>query len=466
MVARLAEGAPGLLRTVLQRGGTHADLFLEQSHHTQYALTATPARHSPLQRQKTSVAGFAARVLQGSAQGFAAVPSLAPSAWHRCAASAAEQIDAGRAATPTPLGALHAAAALPPDAPGFTSETEKRALLEAATDAALAADPRITDVAASYQDHTRRTAVATAGGLLVAQAQAWLGLRVTVTLRKGQKRVQGQAVGGGPFGFGHFFEQTPEQLAAAAVAQAVRKAEARPLPQPPTSVVFAGGFGGVWLHEALGHLLEADVGSTLRDRLGDPIAPPFLTLTDDPTHPAGRVQQAFDDEGTGTHPTSLIEAGTLQHLLTDRRTAHTFGLPVTGHARRQDYRHAPLPRMTNLCLAPGPAAPADLLAGVQEGLYVTHISHGHLSPTTGQFALEVALGYRIENGQLTHPVAPLRLYGTTPALLHQITGLADDALLDPARGQCMKQGQALPVGISTPTVRVEGLSAVRLEHSV
>ncbi|GIV59531.1 MAG: hypothetical protein KatS3mg043_0620 [Rhodothermaceae bacterium] len=156
----------------------------------------------------------------------------------------------------------------------------------------------------------------------------------------------------------------------------------------------------------------------------------------------------------------LVEDGVLCALLTDRACAETLGLPVTGHARRQDYRHAPLPRMTNLVLAPGAATPADLIAGVRDGLYVRTAGHGTLQPGTGTYTLEVVEGTRIEAGRLTHPVAGVRLEGRLAGALAGIRGVARDGRLETARGICEKAGQTVPVSVGMPTVLVEGMTVV------
>ena len=129
----------------------------------------------------------------------------------------------------------------------------------------------------------------------------------------------------------------------------------------------------------------------------------------------------------------------------------------TGNGRRQDYRHAPLPRMTNLCLAPGDTAPGDLVADVRDGLYVAGVGQGVVVPGEDRFAFDVLDGFRIEDGRRTAPVAGLRVHGRLSGLLGCITGVADDFRLDAARGHCRKAGQVVPVSVGTPTVLLAGL---------
>ena len=219
-------------------------------------------------------------------------------------------------------------------------------------------------------------------------------------------------------------------------------------------VVLGAGWGGVWLHEGIGHLLEADVAAAQGwlDRRGERVASPAVNLVDDPTLAVGRGALRADDEAAPAQRTTLIENGMLCGFLTDRRTADRHDLPRTGHGRRQDYRHAPLPRMTNLILQPGEVRPDDLVADVADGLFVTAVGQGHTDPASGRYAVAVRAGRRIENGRLTMPVRDVWLEGDVAAALLQIGGIANDAQLDTARGDCVKGGQHVPVSVGMPTV--------------
>src|SRR5690606_24112111 len=131
-----------------------------------------------------------------------------------------------------------------------------------------------------------RTLVATSEGRLVVQARPLVGLRVDVALAHGGEVVHAHAVGGGACGFGCFFDAaagqaTPEQVAREAVDRALHRAGARPVPEGTMPVVVAGGWGGVWLHEAVGHLLEADVAAARGVRAGTHLTGPAVTLVDD-----------------------------------------------------------------------------------------------------------------------------------------------------------------------------------------
>ncbi|RMH50881.1 MAG: TldD/PmbA family protein [Bacteroidetes bacterium] len=462
----IAEAAPDVLRHLLGTGGTWADLFVEQTCHHRLA------RHQRLRggrlhaprttARRRRVEGAGLRVLGRGDAGFAATDDVSAAGLIAAATNAARRIPYTSPTTaPAAWTTLAEATALPDDAPDRIRPSEKAALLEAAADAAFALDERVCQVEVRYHDRVRRTLVATSSGVFCTEASLLIGLRVAVTLRANGRSVTAHAVGGGACGFGHFFTEPPEHLARTAVEQARQRAAARPMSAGTMPVVLAAGWGGVWLHEAVGHLLEADVVAAGRSPLagweGGAVAGEAVTLVDDPTWPDGRGSMAFDDEGTPATPTTLIERGILRGLLTDRLWADHLDRPRTGNARRQDYRYPPLPRMTNLLLQPGDADPDALIAAVADGLYVEQIGHGVTHPD-GRFAFDVVAGRRIEAGRLTHPVAGVQITGTSLDALAGLVGIARDPHVETARGLCKKAGQVVPISVGMPTVLIEAMT--------
>lgn len=462
-VTRLAEAAPGLLNSALRTGGEAADLFYERTVRYRLRLRERAERTSLLEvpairtsRRVEEGAGF--RVLGGDAQGFAPAEGGETAALWSAAGEAAQQFGSG---TPRVRAVLPehapAPATLPADAPDATGTEEKEALLRATVEATFALDDRVRDVRVSYQDQVRRTLIVTSEGTAVCAASMLLGLRVEVELEAEGRVVTAHAVAGGAVPFGYFLKHPPEAVAREAVERAGVLLEAEPLGPGLWPVVLAGGWGGVWLHEAAGHAFEADGEPGRAGQIGHAVAPTSVTLVDDATAPGGRGSFAFDDEGTPAQRTVLIENGVLRSLLTDRRHAGRLGLPRTGNGRRQSFRYPPLPRMTNLFLLPGEAGEADLIADVQDGLYVKVPGHGMVWPSEDRFAFDVLEGYRIENGRLTAPVCDVRLAGPASRALAQIVGIGCDVHLDAARGLCRKADQVVPVSVGMPAVLLKGL---------
>jgi TldD protein len=223
-------------------------------------------------------------------------------------------------------------------------------------------------------------------------------------------------------------------------------------------VVFASPSGGFLLHEICGHLLEADHvlrgASPFAGALGHAVASPLLTLADDGSIAGMRGSTLFDDEGVAARRTPLIIEGTLVGYLSDRLTAFATQGISTGNGRRQSYRDAPMPRMTNLVIDPGKPGFDEIVSSTPSGLLVTRLGRGRVDPSSGRFALAVEEGFVIEQGRATAPVAGVVLRGEAGDLLLGIDAVGCDPVADAGAPVCVKEDQAIPFGILQPTLRV------------
>lgn len=355
--------------------------------------------------------------------------------------------------------ALSGSFELPSDVADAVTRAEKRRLLEAAVDAALSLEPSLQELEVSLQTSVRRVCVWATDIQPCRSATSHVGIRVFASTA----RASTHAVGGAPAGIGHFLIETPESIAKACIERlhALQEAQPERVVRGEMPVVLEGGWGGVWLHETVGHLLEADTRSPYGpSALGRRVGSERVTVIDDGTLDGGRGSCAIDDEGLPTRRTILIEEGVLRTLMSDRQTALEQGLPRTGNGRRQDYRNVPLPRMTNLLLEGGSTRPSDLVADVEHGLYVRTIGSGKVRPDEDRFTFDVLEGYAIEKGRIAAPVSAVRISGRPSEMLWRVRGVANDFALDPARGTCVKAGQTVPVSVGMPTVLIEKLDVV------
>ncbi len=244
--------------------------------------------------------------------------------------------------------------------------------------------------------------------------------------------------------------------------RAVRRLEAVDAPRGEMPVVFASPSGGFLMHEICGHLLEADHvlrgASPFVGARGRAIASPLLSMADDGSVPGMRGSALFDDEGVAARRTPLLLEGTLVGYLSDRSTAFATDGISTGNGRRQSYRDAPMPRMTNLVIAPGETTPEAILRGTTAGLLVTRLGRGSVDPATGRFALAVEEAFLIEAGRSTASVAGALLRGRAGDLLPANDAVGCDARADTGAPRCFKDEQALPFGILQPTLRVASMT--------
>lgn len=248
----------------------------------------------------------------------------------------------------------------------------------------------------------------------------------------------------------------PEDVGRRAAERAVLMLDSRPAPAGELTVVLAPGSGGVLFHEACGHGMEADIiakgASVYRGRQGDQIGSELISGVDDATIPNAWGSYGFDDEGTPAQRTVLFDRGVCTDYLTDRLRADELGLRRTGNARRQSYAHLPIPRMTNTYILPGDDDPDEIVRSVRRGLFCEQLGGGQVDPASGDFVFGVAVGWLIEDGQLTHPVRGANLVGDGPSVLARIEAVGTD--FDVREGICGKDGQGVPAGLGNPTVRI------------
>jgi TldD protein len=227
-------------------------------------------------------------------------------------------------------------------------------------------------------------------------------------------------------------------------------------------VVLGPSWPGVLLHEAVGHGLEGDFNrkqtSAFAGLMGTRIAAPGVTVVDDGTIEGRRGSITVDDEGTPSGRTVLIEDGILVGLMQDRQNARLMGVAPTGNGRRESFRHAPMPRMTNTYMLAGKDDPAAILASLKDGIYAVGFGGGQVDITNGKFVFSCTEAYRVRNGKVGAPVRGATLIGDGATALRQIRAIGNDLALDPGIGNCGKAGQWVPVGVGQPTLMIGGLT--------
>ncbi len=342
------------------------------------------------------------------------------------------------------------------------ADDEKVRLLERVEAEARRYDPRVKEVMASLAGVHEVILVARSDGALAADIRPLVRLNVTVIAEQNGRREQGTAGGGGRYGYEFFDDQTALGYAREAARQAVGNLEATDAPAGSMTVVLGPGWPGVLLHEAIGHGLEGDFNrkgtSAFAGRIGQRVASDQCTVVDDGTLPNRRGSLTVDDEGTPTQHTVLIENGLLKGYMQDTMNARLMGVAPTGNGRRESFAHLPMPRMTNTYMLAGEHDPEEIIGSVSRGLYAVNFGGGQVDITSGRFVFSTSEAYLIENGKVTRPVRGATLIGNGPDVLTRVSMVGNDLALDPGVGTCGKEGQAVPVGVGQPTLRVDGLT--------
>ena len=255
-------------------------------------------------------------------------------------------------------------------------------------------------------------------------------------------------------------DDTPLAIAEKVFNRAILMLDALSCPAGVMNVILDGRAGGTIIHEACGHGLEADIiekeSSVFAGKLGECVAPDYVTMIDDPTIDGAFGSFDFDDDGTKAKKTVLIENGILKSYMTDISTSLLYGYDLTGNGRRQSYKYLPIPRMSNTFLAPGSTSLEEMLQLAKNGLYVVKMGGGEVDATSGNFVFNVTEGYLIENGKITKPVKGATLAGNGPKSLMQIKALGNNMTLDP--GYCGKNGQTAYVTDGQPTILIENMT--------
>jgi TldD protein len=450
------ELAADLLARALRRGGDLAELYVEER--TGLGLTLDDGRvERPSGGREL---GASIRVVMGDATYFGHVDGLAEQDLQRVAESVSQAVSGDRR-EPQALGAsvepaeAHSIGQRPED----VEAVHKAELLRTCNEAARAAGPEVVQVTAGYVETRRRVQIFNSDGVSAADDRTRVRLGVQVVARRNGTVETGSQTRGGHAGF-ELVAENPEEVAEAAARKALTMLDAVDAPTGRMQVVVGNGFGGVLLHEAVGHGLESDAvqkrASVYAGKLGEQLAEPWLVAYDDGRKPGEWGSDGIDDEGTPTQQTTVIEDGRLTSYLYDLLRARKDGVASTGNGRRESFRHLPIPRMTNTYFGEGNSTPEDLIAGTDKGLYAVSFGGGQVEPATGDFVFGVSEGYLIENGKVTSPVRGATLIGNGLEALRAIDGMAAD--LSIATGFCGKGGQQVAAGVGQPHVHIRALT--------
>ncbi len=343
--------------------------------------------------------------------------------------------------------------------PRHVDIARKVALLRRADDVARAVDARVRQVTVRYGESVQDIVVANSDGRHRSDTRVRLVFAVQVTARDGDVLETGYEALGGTTGFEMLTNEAVASAGETAARRAILNVSAEPAPAGTYTVVLSSEAGGTLIHESVGHGLEADLNlkgmSVYSGRMGHRVAGPLITVVDDGTDPGRRGTARIDDEGARTNRTVLIAQGVLGAYLSDRKHARKLGIAETGNGRRDSFRQLPVCRMTNTMIAPGTSDPREIVASVEDGVFVRKMGGGHVDVVSGNFAFEISEGHRIRGGKLAEPLRGATLVGHGPTLINEIDMVGWD--LGYTNGTCGKDGQSVPISMAQPTLRIPSI---------
>lgn len=446
-----------VLGAALADGGDLAEIYVENR-------TSSSFRLEDRRIEDVSTgdeAGAGLRIVAGERTAYAHTNVLTQEALLRAAEAARAGIVRGATTTVADLTRTTAMIRHPVEIDLQTVDaTKKVEALQIADESARNAGDAVRQVTASYAETTQRVLIANSRGVMVEDDRTRVRFAVNVVAGRDGEIATGFEAPGHSGGFELLERRPPAELASSAAGKALRMLEARPAPAGEFPVVLAPGAGGVLIHEACGHGLEADTlvkdASVYARREGERFGSDGVNIVDDGSVIGAWGSFGVDDEGTPAQRTMLFEAGVLVGHMSDVRSAGKIAHPPTGNARRQSYAHLPIVRMTNTYLLSGPDERDDIISSVERGVYAAAFAGGEVNPATGNFVFGMSEAYMIENGEITYPIKGATLIGNGPAVLGAIDAIADD--FDSWDGVCGKDGQRVPVTSGQPTVLLRSMT--------
>jgi TldD protein len=346
--------------------------------------------------------------------------------------------------------------------PDEITADKKIEMVQGLTERAWSADERVNQVSQYFQEVMRQINIATSTGKFINQliGRTIFGAATYMKDKDGNLQVGGDSRGA--YAGMDFFtgENAFEVVVDKSVERAKKLLEAIDSPRGQFPVVLGPGGTGVLFHESCGHGMEADLvykGSNYKDQIGKQTAAKGVTLIDDGTIPKMPGSFAFDDEGTPSQRTILVNDGIQENYLCDLIWASKLGIESTGSGRRQSFRFPPIPRMRNTFIDGGDVPPEDIIANTKRGIYVAQTGGGgQVDVITGNFMMGVGEAYLIENGKLTSPIKGATLTGMGIDAMKTIDMVGNDLVIFAGAGGCGKM-QTVPTGFGMPTIRVRGI---------
>jgi TldD protein len=448
-----------VMDAALSRGGQYCDLYFEHK-----VSSYIGVEDKAVNRAYTNVDfGVGIRVLKGDETGYSFTEEITPKAMEQAAKSAAAIADSAGRKAPAEFKTAPAPRYYPIEVSWETVRTDRKVpLLATINDKVFALDKRIIKCGVFFNDEVRYVLVVRSDGLMATDFQPMTATYVNTVAEQNGRREDAFFGLSGRYGMEFYKPEVLDRLAREAVRRNILMFDAAKPAAGEMEVVLAPGTSGILLHEAIGHGMEADFNrkkiSIFSDKIGQPVAEKFVSIVDDGTNPNLRGTINVDDEGNPTERTMLVENGILRSYLHDRISADFYKVKPTGNGRRESFRYAPIPRMRNTYMLPGPHTRDEVIASVKKGLYAEEFTNGQVFIGAGDFTFYVKQGYLIEGGKLTRPVKDINIIGNGPQVLKRITMVANDLQMSEGGGTCGKNGQGMPVQMGLPTVKVSAIT--------
>ncbi len=292
---------------------------------------------------------------------------------------------------------------------------EKKIQLAIDTEAAaLAVDGRLTNSnGASFSDGGGTTVYANSRGFLGTYEGNYCSLGVSVVASE-----NGEMQTNGWYSTSRKYAllETPEHVGKKAAERALRQLGGRKVKSQVVPVVFdqqmASRLISQFVSAASGRSIDRK-SSFLVGKLGQAVAPEFVTITDDPLMIGRLGSRPFDGEGMPMKRRNIIERGVLMTYLVDAYAARKLECEPNTSSTGNLYLHA------------GTQTAEEIIATVKNGLYLTSVSGPGFNGVTGDYSLG-ASGQWIVDGQLTYPVSGITIASNILDMFLGIVAVGND----------------------------------------
>lgn len=421
------ELASGIVRQAMDAGATGAECTIREG--SEFSASVRMREIETLKEAGSRAAGL--RILKGRHTGSAYTSDLSQEGIRHMVRAALELADITSEDPHAGLPEEGELGAIPGDLQLFHADVEslpanvKIAMARRAEDAALSADARIhNSEGASFDTHQGRHVFANSLGFSGGYQSSYCSLSAVPVARQGNSMERDYWYTAARSFAGL---EEPEAVGRMAAQRAVRRLGAVKAATQKAPVVFDPRTA----RSLLDNIFDAVHGgaiyrkeSFLAGRLGERVASEKLTVIDDGTIPGLFGTSPFDDEGAPTRRTVVIEKGVLRSYLLNCYAARKLGLRTTGNASRTLAGNAGIGN-GNLYIEKGTVSPAQLIAGIREGFYVTELMGFGVNIVTGDYSRGAA-GLWIRDGELAFPVSEVTIAGKLQDMLMGMEAIASD----------------------------------------
>jgi TldD protein len=406
--------------------------------------------------------GAALRVLVNGAWGFASVGTLNFETLNEAISDACKMAKAASSRLKTPIKLIETKAiedkvlAKPKKDPSKIPIEDKINTTLKMSNVILGFDNHLKSCTIDYLDLTGTSYFINNEGTYIEQDKLYVWSRIIATANEGDIFTFSREEIGSTLGYEVFDVETPEIVGERVAKRAVKQLKAKPPKGGTFPAVLGPNVVGVFVHEAFGHLAEADYilsGSVLSNKLEKKIASNIVNFYDDGTINGAFGSFKYDDEGVPAQKTLLVKDGVVVGLMHNRETAQKLNAKPTGNARAEDFRVEPIIRMRNTFIKPKDYSFEELVENIKFGYYFKNFRGGQAN-IDGTFQVGIQEAYEIVKGELGEPVRNASISGNTLETLLKVDAVGKDFELWP--GRCGK-GQTAFICDGGPHIRVKGV---------